>query len=435
MNKCCFLILILLLLSRSGISQYSKIDEKIYFDSDKYELNDSEKEKLIKLLDSVNTDSITRLFITGHTDNSADSLYNILLSENRCKTVRDFLISKNLNKNIFTINYFGENKPIAPNSTDSGKQENRRVDIRIIYKITNQIQDVDTIPLGIDTCVGIDTTIILENGTELVFNKCEYLEIQECLEIKSIRTTDELIGSGIQLITDDNIPLITCGMISICLNSNCVVKKSCFDYPVKVRFPFPSDEKCLPCDRRVAGVFNMNRGGRWAAADRKNEKIEIVTIGKLKYYQLEVTCPNCEMKNCDCPMCEDLPIKEMNKVCPKVKIKLPRRYTLILANIYIDCPPTFVTFNPLNRKLIPRKNIGKTRTKCYEGEHRIQVLALNSKGDTIRIENRPLDDIKHRILFSRCKLDEPDNQKVFILFPAKKRAFYRKYKIVKEDFN
>jgi hypothetical protein len=434
MTKNIILIFSMLLFAISANGQISQIKESVYFDSDKFELREAEEVKLTQLWDSLSTDSILRIYITGNTDNSADSFYNINLSKNRCNTIQDFFTSRKVSTDIFLVNYFGENKPIADNLSVQGKQENRRVDIKVIYKKQESLVIEEIIESVIDTCKGVDTTIILKNGTELVFNRCEYNEIKECLEIKSIRTTEELIESNLGLTTDDNIPLITCGMISICL-SNCGIQKTCFDYPVKVRFPFPSDnEECLPCEKRVARVFNLNGSGTWTGANRRQEKISIVKVGKQKYYQMEVKCPDCSFKNCDCPRCDKLPKKERRKVCPKVKLKLPYRYQLIGANIFVDCPPTILYFTPDITKFIIRKNIAKTETKCYKGDHKIQVLAIDRKGDTVQIKLSPLANIKHKILFSHCKLDERDNQKALGLFPAKKRAFYRKYRIRKKDF-
>jgi len=435
MTKNNILLIILLLFSSKVNAQHPQMDVSVYFENDQFEFIESEEKKLAQHWDSISNDSILRIYISGNTDNSADSLYNIELSKNRCKTVQDFFAAKHVKQEVFKINYFGENKPIASNTSEEGKQKNRRVDVRIIYtsKEINTVED--TVLQTIDTCIGVDTTIILENGTELVFNRCEYNEIRECLEIKSIRTTDEMIENGTQLITHDDIPLITCGMISICLSSDCHVQKSCFDYPVIVRFPFPSDnEECLPCERRVARVFNMNGSGTWTGANAREEKIEIVTIGKTKYYQLEIKCPDCNFKNCDCPRCDKLPKRVRKKVCPKVKLKLPRKYELISAQIFVDCPPTILYFAPDDSKLIVRKNVAKTETKCYKGEHRIQVLAVDAKGDTLHIELSPLAPIKHRILFSHCKLPGKDHQRILGIFPAKKRAIYRKYRVRKRDF-
>lgn len=438
------LILIFLLISNITIAQTFKLIERIYFDSDKFEIKDGEALKLAKLWDSISNKSILEIQIIGNTDNDADSLYNLNLSKNRCLAIQDFFTTKNVSEKLIRPNYFGENRPIAPNFNEKGKQKNRRVDIRVRYQI-KKIEKLEKPkafipPVKKDPCLRADTTIILANGTEVVFNKCEYNDIKDCIVIKTERTTDDIIENGNLLITDSNIPLISCGMFSICLSSsnNCNFKKTCFDYPLKVRFPIPDDDNrdCQSCPEGTGGVFNINPDGTWTAANEDEEKIEIVKIKGERYYEMVIKCTNCKgKKNCDCVRCGNLEGRKRRKLCPKVKLKLPARYTLLSAQIYIDCPTTILNFSSNKTKLIARKNIGKTYSKCYHGNHRIKVLATTPKGDTVRLELSPLYDINHYILFSRCKNSWRDSQKVIGLFPAKSRSIYRKYKVRKKDFD
>lgn len=416
------------------MGQNNTINLSVFFDTDESRIKSEELNKLIQLWDSLEKDSILQIYLVGHTDNRADSLYNIDLSKRRCDEVRNFFASKNVDPKILKLNYYGEDRPASPNNTDQGKERNRRVDIRVVYvpKTPNSNFE-DTIIQVKDTCTGIDTSITLEDGTEVLFNRCEYNVLKECLQIKSIRTTDELRQANMGLQTDNDIPLITCGMISICLKPDCQVKMSCFDYPVKVRFPFPGDnDQCLPCARREARIFNVNSGGQWVAANARNEKIEIVRSGGIYYYQMEIKCPNCGgMKNCDCPRCPTKK-KDRRKVCPRVKIKLPAGYRLISAQIFVDCPATILNFSPKKGNFTFRHNIGKTYTKCYTSEKRIRVLAINPKGDTVQVIIQPLENIKHRILFSRCKQMKSGSEG---RFETRKRAMYRKYVIKIENFS
>ncbi len=421
------LILIFILISGISFAQSSKLIERIYFDSDKFEIKEEEALKLDKLWDLVSDKSILQIQIVGNTDNDADSLYNLTLSKNRCLAIQDFFTSKNVNKKLILINYFGENRPIATNNNETGKQKNRRVDIRIKYetKKVDKIEKAKTITIpkprpvvkAKDPCLGVDTTIILSNGTELILNKCEYNNIAECLEINSVRTTDELIENGNLLTTDQGQPLVTCGMISVCLSpsKNCNLQKTTFNTPIKVRFPISDDRLgCSPCGTGVSGLFNMNNDGSWSEIDQDEEKIKIVEVNNRTYLEMEIDKPNCGgMKNFDVLRCGDLSWWKRRKYCPNVKVKLPMRYTLLSAQIFIDCPTTVLNYLP--RKF--NKNVGKTKTKCYSGDHRIQVLAIDAKGDTVRVELGPLYPIKHSILsFGKCK------------------SIHRKYKIRKRDF-
>jgi len=72
--------------------------------------------------------------ISGHTDNVGTSEFNQQLSENRAKAVCDYLTSKGIASERLLSTGFGDTKPIADNSTDEGKAQNRRVEFIILKK-------------------------------------------------------------------------------------------------------------------------------------------------------------------------------------------------------------------------------------------------------------------------------------------------------------
>lgn len=74
----------------------------------------------------------TTLLIEGHTDNTGSSEYNQTLSENRASAVQNYLTAQQVDIRRLTIQGYGESMPIHDNNTDSGRQLNRRVELRII---------------------------------------------------------------------------------------------------------------------------------------------------------------------------------------------------------------------------------------------------------------------------------------------------------------
>ena len=69
--------------------------------------------------------------VMGHTDSDGTDQYNLDLSRRRAEAVANYLVSRGVNRaRIETIGY-GEQYPVADNTTASGKAQNRRVEIRI----------------------------------------------------------------------------------------------------------------------------------------------------------------------------------------------------------------------------------------------------------------------------------------------------------------
>lgn len=74
------------------------------------------------------------LQISGHTDNVGNAQSNLILSKKRAESVRDFMISKGVDASKLNALYFGQTMPIATNDTPEGRQQNRRVEMTIIFK-------------------------------------------------------------------------------------------------------------------------------------------------------------------------------------------------------------------------------------------------------------------------------------------------------------
>ena len=73
-----------------------------------------------------------RLKISGHTDNKGNANANMQLSKKRAEAVKKYLVKKGISDKRFKVEWFGPNKPIADNSTEEGRQKNRRVEMLII---------------------------------------------------------------------------------------------------------------------------------------------------------------------------------------------------------------------------------------------------------------------------------------------------------------
>lgn len=70
--------------------------------------------------------------LAGHTDNQGTEQYNMKLSRDRVESVKSFLVASGVDPSRVKTEYFGESKPIADNSTEEGRQKNRRVEMKIV---------------------------------------------------------------------------------------------------------------------------------------------------------------------------------------------------------------------------------------------------------------------------------------------------------------
>ena len=104
----------------------------IFFESDKYDLKPESAIELNKLVDFLKKNPSIKIEISGHTDNVGSTDYNIELSENRAKTVFDFLIEKNIDSDRLQYKGYGETVAIDNNETELGKAKNRRTEFKIV---------------------------------------------------------------------------------------------------------------------------------------------------------------------------------------------------------------------------------------------------------------------------------------------------------------
>lgn len=74
----------------------------------------------------------TKIEVQGHTDNVGNNADNLRLSELRAQSVRSALSSRGVSSSRITAIGFGESMPVASNDTPSGREANRRVEIKII---------------------------------------------------------------------------------------------------------------------------------------------------------------------------------------------------------------------------------------------------------------------------------------------------------------
>ncbi len=101
----------------------------VLFDLNKATLRPGAQLRLAKVAGIILAYPDLRLEIDGFTDNTGSPGYNQALSEKRAATVQNFLVSQGVTSSNVTIKGFGQQNPVATNTTAAGRQMNRRVEV------------------------------------------------------------------------------------------------------------------------------------------------------------------------------------------------------------------------------------------------------------------------------------------------------------------
>jgi outer membrane protein OmpA-like peptidoglycan-associated protein len=110
-----------------------EINEKIQFAIDKADIlpvSDGLLNEVVAALQA--HPEIEKVGIHGHTDDDGDEKYNQGLSQRRAKAVLDWLVAHGVAVTRLESKGFGESKPIADNTTVTGREQNRRVEFLIL---------------------------------------------------------------------------------------------------------------------------------------------------------------------------------------------------------------------------------------------------------------------------------------------------------------
>jgi outer membrane protein OmpA-like peptidoglycan-associated protein/Tol biopolymer transport system component len=106
--------------------------ENIFFEKNKSSLKKSSYVELNKVLKLLQFNPHLKIQISGHTDSDGDDDFNFELSINRAKSVVNWLIQNNINKDRLSFKGYGETKPIEENNSFANKAKNRRTELTII---------------------------------------------------------------------------------------------------------------------------------------------------------------------------------------------------------------------------------------------------------------------------------------------------------------
>lgn len=116
------------------VSNTNKVNLKkvIYYDTDSSIMKNNFSSDLDEVVQLAKKYPDAKIEISGHTDARGSLAYNQALSDRRAKSVYNYLINNNISASRITYKGFGETVPVDNNTTSTGMQNNRRVEVLII---------------------------------------------------------------------------------------------------------------------------------------------------------------------------------------------------------------------------------------------------------------------------------------------------------------
>ena len=102
------------------------------FEFNKFNLGTKARGYLDEVVDWLVANPKVKVEIGGHTDGVGSQEYNQKLSEQRAKSVYNYFVEHGVNKDRLSYKGYGKLEPIADNNTDAGRQQNRRVELKIV---------------------------------------------------------------------------------------------------------------------------------------------------------------------------------------------------------------------------------------------------------------------------------------------------------------
>ena len=102
----------------------------VYFDTNKYNIEPRFYPAFDAIVSVLKKNPSLKIEVQGHTDNRGSAEYNLKLSENRAKAVRDYFIKAGIAESRLKTRGYGLTKPAVPNTSPENWAKNRRVELK-----------------------------------------------------------------------------------------------------------------------------------------------------------------------------------------------------------------------------------------------------------------------------------------------------------------
>ncbi|MBL7861886.1 MAG: OmpA family protein, partial [Cyclobacteriaceae bacterium] len=104
----------------------------IFFETGKATLTSQSRLELEKAMELLRVNTSMVIEVGGHTDNVGDDGFNMKLSHDRARSVRDYLVNGGVSSDRVQAKGYGELNPVATNESEDGRKANRRTEFIIL---------------------------------------------------------------------------------------------------------------------------------------------------------------------------------------------------------------------------------------------------------------------------------------------------------------
>ncbi|HXK17852.1 MAG TPA: OmpA family protein [Polyangiaceae bacterium] len=116
------------------VAKFAGVIKGIQFDFGKATIRKESSKVLDDAIKVLKQYEELRIMVSGHTDNVGEAQKNIELSQERANSVKEYMVGKGIATARIETRGAGPNEPVADNATDKGRQENRRIEFKLLQK-------------------------------------------------------------------------------------------------------------------------------------------------------------------------------------------------------------------------------------------------------------------------------------------------------------
>ena len=108
--------------------------DRLLFDTGKATLQPQSQEQLGNIAAILKAFPKVKVRIGGYTDNTGDAATNVTLSQARADNVMAELAKLGVDPSRMEAKGYGQERPVADNATEDGRQKNRRISLHVVEK-------------------------------------------------------------------------------------------------------------------------------------------------------------------------------------------------------------------------------------------------------------------------------------------------------------